>query len=56
MASEVVYDHRHLFTPMFCRQILWAIIEYGRAYFEQHMLVDDFVGIHPADIVFPRSK
>jgi hypothetical protein len=35
MASEAVYDHRHLFTPLFCRQIVWAIIEYSRAYFAQ---------------------
>ncbi len=56
MASEVVYDHRHLFTPTFCRQIVWAIIEYSRAYFAQRMSVDDFVGVHPGDIVFPRSN
>ena len=56
MASEAVYDHRHLFTPVFCRQLVWAIIEYSRAYFAQRMSVDDFVGVHPGDIIFPRSN
>jgi hypothetical protein len=56
MASEAVYDHRHLFTPVFCRQIVWAIIEYSRTYFAQRMSVDDFVGVHPGDIIFPRSN
>ena len=56
MNSETVYDQRHLFSPTFCRQILWAIIEYGRAYFAQRMSVDDFIGVHPDDICYPRSN
>jgi hypothetical protein len=56
MQSEIVYDHRYLFTATFCRQILWAIIEYGRAYFSQRLSLDDFVGVHPDDIVYPRSN
>jgi hypothetical protein len=56
MNGEAVYDHRHLFTAMFCRQILWAIIEYGRAYFAQRMSSDDFEGKHLDEIRFPRSN
>jgi hypothetical protein len=56
MNGEAVYDHRHLFTVIFCRQILWAIIEYGRAYFAQRMSNDDFEGKHPDEIRFPRSN
>jgi hypothetical protein len=56
MHSETVYDHRHLFKPMFCRQLVWAIIEYSRAYFAQRMSIDDFIGVHPDDVVFPRSN
>ncbi len=56
MNSETVYDQRHLFSPIFCRQILWAIIEYARAYFAQRMSVDDFIGVHPDDICYPRSN
>jgi hypothetical protein len=56
MQSEIVYDHRYLFTATFCRQILWAIIEYGRAYFSQRLSLDDFIGVHPDDISYPRSN
>ena len=56
MHSETVYDHRHLFKPMFCRQLVWAIIEYSRAYFAQRLSIDDFIGVHPDDVVFPRSN
>ena len=55
MNSEGVYELRHLFTPIMCRQILWAIIEYARSYFAQRMSVDDFIGVHPEDIAYPRS-
>ncbi len=57
MNSETVYDQqRHLFSPIFCRKILWAIIEYARACFAQRMSVDDFIGVHPDDICYMRSN
>ncbi len=40
---------------MFCRQLIWAIGEDGRAYFAQHMSVEDFIGVHPDDIEYPKS-
>ena len=53
--SDVVAEKQHAFTPMFCRQAIWAIIEDGRAYFSKQLTVDDFLGIHPDDIDFPES-
>ena len=55
MNSEGVYELRHLFTATMCRQIVWAIIEYGRSYFAQRMSVNDFAGVHPDEISYPRS-
>ena len=43
------------FKPLFCRQIVWAIIEDGRSYFATRMSPDDFIGLHPDEIHFPTS-
>ena len=56
MNTEFVYKRRAHFIPLFCRQIMWAIIEEARAYFAQHMSPDDFVGVHPDNIRYPRSS
>ena len=55
LTSDRVSERQQAFTPMFCRQLIWALVEDGRAYFAQHMSVDDFVGVHADDIVYPES-
>ncbi|KAL3772726.1 hypothetical protein ACHAWU_004971 [Discostella pseudostelligera] len=55
MESEYVYERRRFFSPVLCRQIVWAIIEEGRAYFSQRMSPDDFIGVNHYDIVYPKS-
>ena len=55
MDSEHVYDRRQYFTPLFCRQVIWAIIEDGRSYFSARMSPDDFIGIPPTEIAYPES-
>ena len=56
MESKHVFDRRRFFTPLLCRQIVWAFIEDGRSYFTQRMSRDDFLGVHPDDIIYPRSS
>lgn len=53
--SDVVSEKQHAFTPLFCRQVIWAIVEDGRAYFSKQLTVDDFLGVHPDDIAYPES-
>ncbi len=55
MNSAVVYEHRALFTVLYCHQIVWAILEEGRAYFSQRLSPDNFTLTHPHDIMFPCS-
>ena len=55
MNSDRVTERQHAFTPVFCRQVIWAIVEDGRAYFSQQMTAEDFVGVHPDDIEYPES-
>ena len=55
MNTDLVFEKRHHFTPSFCRQIVWAIIEDGQAFFAQRLTLDDFIGVHPEDIRYPRS-
>ena len=56
MNSDYVFDRRTNFSPLFCRQIVWAIIEEGRAYFSQRLSTDDFIVDHPEEVRFPRSS
>ena len=43
------------FTPLLCRQIIWAIIDDGREYFSQTMLPDKFL-VPPGGLIrFPHS-
>ena len=49
-------DRRQFFTPLFCRQVIWAIIEDGRSYFATHLSPDDFVVQDASDIQFPVCK
>lgn len=38
--SDTVSEKWHFFTPLLCRQIVWAILDDGREYFAQTMLPD----------------
>ena len=56
MESDRVSDRRENFTPLFCRQVIWAILEDGRDYFSSQLTPDDFIGVHPDDISYPDSN
>ena len=56
MNSDLVYEQRHLFTVLFCRQIVWAFIAESRVYFSQRLTEEDFSGIPPDEIQYPRSQ
>ena len=56
MNSDYVLERRSHFTALFCRQVVWAIVEEGRAYFSKRMSPDDFAGVNPYDLKFPRSS
>ncbi len=52
MTKQSVADKKQFFTPLFCRQIIWAIIDDGQAYFDNTLLPSNFIG-SPEDIDFP---
>ena len=54
--SEYVYDRRRFFTPLFCRQLVWAMVEEGREYFSHRMSPTDFEGVHPDDVEYPETN
>ena len=56
MNSDYCLNRRQNFTVLFCRQIVWAIIEESRAFFTQRLSPDDFIADHPEDVKYPRSK
>ena len=56
MNSDLVYEQRASFSVLYCRQIVWAVLMESRVYFSQRLSVDDFIGVHPDDIRFPRSN
>ena len=54
--DENTADRSQYFSPLLCRQIIWAIIEDSRKYFASQLSPDDFINIVDAtDIPFPRS-
>ncbi len=55
MTSKRVAERQQAFTPLFCRQVVWAIIEDGRAYFSMQLTVNDFIRQHPDDTKYPES-
>lgn len=55
MNSDYVLERRNHFSALFCRQVVWAIVEEGRSYFSKRMSPDDFSGVNPYDIKYPRS-
>jgi hypothetical protein len=56
MNSDYVLRRRETFGPLFCRQIVWAIIEESREFFSQRLSPDDFIVDHPEDVKFARSR
>ena len=56
MNSDYVLRRREMFGPLFCRQIVWAIIEESREFFSQRLSPDDFIVDHPEDVKFARSR
>ena len=57
MNSEVVCEKREKFSALFCRQIIWAILEESRAFFAQRLSVDDFNNAPlPEDIPYPTCS
>ena len=57
MNSEVVCEKREKFSALFCRQIVWAILEESRAFFAQRLSVEDFDNAQlPEDIPYPSCS
>jgi len=56
MNSDLVHEQRSDFTPLYCRQIVWAILMESRIYFSKRLSVDDFLNVHPDAIQYPRSN
>ena len=57
MNSDLVYEQRQtFFTVLFCRQIVWAVLAESRVFFSRRLSVDDFTGVHPDDVEYPRSQ
>lgn len=56
MNSDLIYEQRSSFSALYCRQIVWAVLMESRVYFSKRLSLDDFNGVHPDDIRFPRSK
>jgi len=56
MNSDLVYEQRDDFTPLYCRQIVWAVLMESRVYFSHRLSVEDFLNVHPDDIAFPKSN
>jgi hypothetical protein len=57
MNSDLVYEQRQtFFTVLFCRQIVWAVVAESRVFFSHRLSADDFEGVHPDDVQYPRSQ
>ena len=54
--SEYDYDRRRCFTAMFCRQLVWVMVEEGREYLSHRLSPSDFEGVHQDDIDYPESN
>ncbi len=46
----------HLFKPLLCRQLLWAILDDGREYFLQTLLPNSFIVAPNVHVKYPRSS
>lgn len=54
--SDRASENFSKFTPLMCRQIIWAILDDGREYFNHPMLPDDFAVPLGAVITYPVSE
>lgn len=53
--SDNVEENAHHFDPLYCRQIIWAILDNGREYFNKPMLPDAFLVPLGTPITYPIS-
>lgn len=56
MDSDNVSENGHLFKPLLCRQVLWAILDDGREYFSQTLLPNAFLTPPNGHVKYPRSS
>ena len=56
MNSDLVFEQRHDFSALYCRQIVWAVLLESRIYFSQRLSIDDFEKGHPDEIAYPRCN
>ena len=54
--SDTVEENAHHFDPLYCRQIIWAILDSGREYFNKPMLPDAFLVPVGTRIDYPISE
>ena len=54
--SDTVEENAHHFDPLYCRQIIWAILDSGREYFNKPMLPDAFLVPPGTPIAYPISE
>ena len=54
--SDTVEENAHHFDPLYCRQIIWAILDSGREYFNKPMLPDAFLVPVGTPIAYPISE
>ncbi len=56
MDSDNVSENGHLFKPLLCRQLLWAILDDGREYFLQTLLPNSFLVAPNGQVKYPHSS
>lgn len=54
--SDKVSENYSKFTPLLCRQIIWAILDDGREYFNNPLMPDDFAVPLGTIIKYPKSE
>ena len=54
--SDNTAENAHLFKPLLCRQLLWAILDDGREYFSQALLPNSFIIAPGAVVKYPVSS
>ena len=50
--SNTVWQNKHVFTLLHCRQIMWAIIDDGRNFFSKRYHPKNFVGLSAPPMCF----
>jgi len=56
MDSDNTSENGHLFKPLLCRQLLWAILDDGREYFSQTLLPSSFLVEPHGKVKYPCSS